>query len=53
MNHTVGSNLSEFTTEIDVSGISGDQYLYFGVKHGEETTSYTVFLYLYDIEFIY
>lgn len=53
MIHTAGSDLSEFTTEINVDDITGDQYLYFGVKHGGEINSNTVYLYLYDIEFIY
>lgn len=50
---TTGSDVSDFTYEFDCKDISGEHYIYIGVKHGEEVFSNTVYLNVYKIEFIY
>lgn len=53
MNHSVCKDVSEFSAEIDCSAITGENFIYFAVLHGTESTANSSYLFIYDIEFIY
>ena len=45
--------LLDFSTEIDCVSITGENYINLAILHGTESSSYTSYLYLDSIEFIY
>lgn len=45
--------LLDFSTEIDCTAITGENYINLAILHGTESNSYTAYLYLDSIEFIY
>lgn len=53
INQSTGTNVSEFTYEIDCTDITGEQYIHFAVEHGTETSSMSSYFYIDSIEFIY
>lgn len=50
---TSAYELLDFSTEIDCAAITGENYINLAILHGTESSSYTAYLYLDSIEFIY
>lgn len=46
-------DLLNFTAEIDCTAITGENYINLAIWHGTESNSYTVYLYVDRVEFIY
>ena len=46
-------DLLNFTAEIDCTAITGENYINLAIRHGIESNSYTVYLYVDRVEFIY
>ena len=46
-------DLLNFTAEIDCTAITGEKYINLAIWHGIESNSYTVYLYVDRVEFIY
>ena len=53
INQSVGTTLSEFSYEIDCTDITGETYIYLSILQVTESSSFTSYLYLDSIEFIY
>lgn len=53
LNQSVGTDIWNFSAEIDCSQITGENFIYFAIAHGTETNSNSSYLFIYDIEFIY
>lgn len=53
LNRSVGTDISEFSAEIDCTDITGENSIYFAILHGDESSGNTSYLFIYDIEFIY
>lgn len=53
LNQSVGTDISEFSVEIDCTSISGEKYIHFAVLHGDEYSGNSSYLFIYDIEYIY
>lgn len=48
-----GSLPLEFSIEIDCTNLIGEKYIHFAVEHGSEAGSYTSYIYLDNITFVY
>ncbi len=53
INQSVGTTSSEFSAEIDCTGILGENYIHLAILHGKETNSNTSYLYIDSITFVY
>lgn len=53
IHQSIGADVSEFSTEIDCSAITGENFIYFAIMHGTETNSNSSYLFIYNIEFVY
>ena len=53
IHQSVGTDVSEFSTEIDCSAITGENFIYFAIMHGTEISTYSSYLFIYNIEFVY
>ena len=53
MHQSVGTDASEFSVEIDCSQITGENFIYFAIMHGTESSSNSSYLFIYNIEFVY
>ena len=55
LNQSVGTDISKFSAGIDCSQITGENFIYFAIMHGDESSSNSsyLFIFIYDIEFIY
>lgn len=52
LDSTTGTSLLDFAKEIDCSQISGNNYLHLAIVHGTESSVYTSFFYIDEIEFL-
>lgn len=52
IHQSVGTDASEFSTEIDCSAITGENFIYFAIMHGTETSTHSSYLFIYNIEFV-
>ena len=52
IHQSVGTDASEFSTEIDCSQITGENFIYFAIMHGTETSTHSSYLFIYNIEFV-
>ena len=43
---STGTSVSNFSSEIDCSEITGEKFIYLAVKHGDENSGYTSYLYI-------
>ena len=53
IHQSIGTDTSEFSAEIDCSQITGENFIYFAIMHGTETSTRSSYLFIYNIEFVY
>lgn len=51
LGNSTGQTSVNFSTEIDCSGYTGEQYIYWATKHGTEVSQFTAISYLDEIKF--